>query len=252
MMRSAALGLLLLAAPLFAAAPAAAQVDLTITNGRVWLAATNATVGQILEEWSRIGGTEFVNGDRVPGGPVTLQLEDVSEQEALDVLLRSAAGFMAVRKPAAVAVAANSGFDRIFILPTTTIVPSVGSAATSPTPEPVMQPPVFTQSEPPVVMGPNGPMFAPGVQPVLGPDGLPVLDDQQDAPVPQQQPRPLPPGFSPTDPYAPPPPPPPPPDAPGVSPQNPTATTPVGVPRPGMIVPPQQPATPDERNPTPR
>jgi hypothetical protein len=253
MIRSAGLALLSLA---LVALPsgAAAQVELKITGGRVWLAATNATVGQILDEWARIGGTQIVNGDRVPGGPVTLQLDNVSEQEALDVLLKSAAGFMAVRKPAA--APATSAFGRIFILPTSTVVQTMGSAPASPAPEPVVeepaaQEPVFTPSEPPVFtpvqpgFGPQPPVYAPGVQPVLGPDGQPIPDDQQDAP-PQPRPVPLPPGFSPIDPNAPPAPPAPP-AGPNTSPQTPAPTTPVGVPRPGMIVPPPQPTREEDQ-----
>ena len=80
------------------ALPAAATADpvqLTIQNGRVTLVAVNATVKQILAEWARIGRTRIVNGERVPGGLVTLQLTNVPEKEALDLLLRTAAGYIA-------------------------------------------------------------------------------------------------------------------------------------------------------------
>ena len=36
-------------------------------------------VPQILAEWSRIGQTRVVNGDKVPGGPLTLQFVDMPE-----------------------------------------------------------------------------------------------------------------------------------------------------------------------------
>ena len=97
---------LAIAAVLATPATAAAEVELRISAGRVWLKAVNATVAQILKEWSRLGQTQIVNGDNVPGGPVTLQLDNVSEEEALDVLLKSAAGFMGVRR--STPVAANS------------------------------------------------------------------------------------------------------------------------------------------------
>src|SRR5213594_3293119 len=70
-------------------------IRLSIHDGRVWLTATNATARQILTEWARVGHTRVVNGDRIPGGPLTLQLDGVVEQQALDVLLRSAGGFIA-------------------------------------------------------------------------------------------------------------------------------------------------------------
>ena len=102
-------GLVLLLA-LIVPGRAAAQVALTIADGQVSLVAENATVEQILDEWARVGETQFVNADRVPGGRLTVRLDQVSENEALDVVLQSAAGFLAVAKRAP---AAKSRFDRI-------------------------------------------------------------------------------------------------------------------------------------------
>ena len=62
------------------------------------------------------GGTTIVNGERVPGPPVTLELQDVSEQQALDIVLRGVSGYLVA--PRETAVAGASAFDRIFILPT--------------------------------------------------------------------------------------------------------------------------------------
>jgi hypothetical protein len=119
------------------AAPAPAQtVSLEFQNGRVRLLAENASVGQILTEWSRLGGTKIVNGERIPGAPLTLQLEDVSERQALDVVLRGAAGYMVAGRE--VAAARASVFDRIFILPTSTRAPSTASVP----PPPPQAPPV--------------------------------------------------------------------------------------------------------------
>ena len=199
-------------------AVASAEVELRITAGRVWLKAVNATVGQILNEWARLGQTKIVNGDRVPGGPVTLQLDNVSEEEALNVLLKSAAGFMGVRRAAP--VAANSEFDQILILPSSTAVATAAQPVAS-VQRPVAQPtPVFAQPEPP-------PSFTPGVQRVLDAQGQPVPDDQDDGPPqPQQVPPPAP--YSPEAPS-------------GQSPAQPvgsqTPGQPVGVPVPGMTVP---------------
>src|SRR5580765_4452320 len=77
------------------ASAASADVQLTIQNGRVTLVAKDATVRQILSEWARVGQTKIVNVERIPGGPVTLELRDVPELEALDVLLRTLSGYMA-------------------------------------------------------------------------------------------------------------------------------------------------------------
>src|SRR5262245_17252568 len=101
-----------------AAAPADAQVRLTIADGYVTLDAKDATVRQILAEWARVGQTRIVNGERVVGSPVTLQLTHVPEGEALNIVLRSVSGYMAA--PRAAAVPNASRFDRILVMPTST------------------------------------------------------------------------------------------------------------------------------------
>ena len=85
---------------LFAVTTASADVQLTIQNGRVSLVAKDATVRQILTEWARVGDTKIVNIERVPGGPVTLELTNVPEAQALDVVLRSLSGYIAAPRPA--------------------------------------------------------------------------------------------------------------------------------------------------------
>ena len=40
---------------------------------------------QILEEWARLGQTTIVNGDKLTGPPMTLQLVDRPEREVLDI-----------------------------------------------------------------------------------------------------------------------------------------------------------------------
>src|SRR3954466_1880643 len=99
------------------AAPAAAQsVKLEFHDGRVTLVAQNAPLRTILAEWTRLGGTRIVNGDRVPGGPVTLELNNVPERQAIDVLLRGASGYLI--GPQLTATAGRSTFDSVLILPT--------------------------------------------------------------------------------------------------------------------------------------
>ena len=49
--------------------------------------AKDATVRQILAEWARVGQTKIVNVERIPGGPLTLELNNVPEAQALDILL---------------------------------------------------------------------------------------------------------------------------------------------------------------------
>ena len=195
------------------AAPASAQaVKITFDNGKVTLVAENAPVRAILAEWARLGGATIVNGDRVIGTPVTLQLSGVSERQALDIVLRGAAGYMLA--PRRAGSAAASAFDRILILPTST-APRVTAGAT-PAPVTPPRPAVVRQlpgqagagddpdgdgnpgDGPIIVGGPAPPPRVPGVTPtvprpigvepeVIGDDDAPP---NQPAAVPTPQPAP--------------------------------------------------------------
>jgi hypothetical protein len=94
---------------------AAGTVTLTIRDGRVTLVARDATIRQVLTEWAKVGQTRIVNLEKVPGGPVSIDLADVPESQALRIVLRSIGGFMAA--PRAVPDATLSRFDRIVIMP---------------------------------------------------------------------------------------------------------------------------------------
>ena len=103
---------------LLALIPAAAQqqVALQFNGGLVTLRAQNAPVRAILAEWARLGGATIVNGDRVAGPPVTLELTGVPERQALDIVLRNVAGYMLA--PRRAGASGPSAFDRVMILPT--------------------------------------------------------------------------------------------------------------------------------------
>ena len=88
-------------------------MQISIHDGRVSLPAKDATVRQILTEWARVGRTRIVNVERIAGGPITIELTNVPEQEALDLLLRSLSGYMVA--PRAAAVSDASQFDRIIV-----------------------------------------------------------------------------------------------------------------------------------------
>ena len=76
-------------------AAAAGELSVKIANGRATVIAKDVPVRQILAEWAKVGETKVVGAERQPGGPVTLELVDVPEKEALDLLLRTAAGYIA-------------------------------------------------------------------------------------------------------------------------------------------------------------
>src|SRR6266850_5691165 len=146
-----------LATSLLAALPAFADVHLTMHDGRVSIVAKEATVRQILTEWARVGQTKIVNVERIPGGPMTLELTNVPEQQALDLLLRSVSGYMTAPRP--VAVANLSQFDRVVVMPT--------SVAPRPAMTPNQPTPTFAQ-----------PQFTPPPQQVNDDD----VDDERPAP----------------------------------------------------------------------
>ena len=145
---------------------ASADVQLSIRGGRVTLVATDATASQILAEWARVGKTNVVNVERIPGGPLTLQLIDVPEPEALDLLLRSVTGYVAAPRP--VAAPDLSRYDRIFVLPTATPPPARGALAPTRPTAPV------TPTEP-VLHEPKGPRrpYTGDVGPSVAPAAVP-------------------------------------------------------------------------------
>ena len=113
------LGAVLLVAVFCAAfaPPVSADVRVSFANGRVTVIAENATVREILQEWSRVGGSTFVDAEKIPGFErMTIRLENQPELDAIDVLLRSVAGYMVAPVDADDAVV--SSIARVFILPT--------------------------------------------------------------------------------------------------------------------------------------
>ncbi len=98
-------------------AQAQAPLRLQISAGRVTLHAQNVPVRTILAEWARLGGARIVNGDRIAGSPLTLDLEGVSERQALDIILRGVSGYVLAARAPGVSNGASM-YDRIMILPT--------------------------------------------------------------------------------------------------------------------------------------
>ena len=81
--------------------PASAQqLKLSFMDGRVSLEATAVPVRTILNEWAKLGGTKVIGSERIAGSPLTLKLENVPEAQALEIVLRSVAGYMAAPRRA--------------------------------------------------------------------------------------------------------------------------------------------------------
>ena len=142
-------------------AAATGTVRLTIRDGRVSLVSNGATVQQILAEWTRVGGTLIDNAAALQSGPLDLQLDDVSEEQALQVLLRDTnVVVVGQSQPGAQA----SHIARIFVAPQGHTLPQLPPA---PVASPVTAPPAVFPAAPSAV------------QPIIGLNGLPVPDDQQ-------------------------------------------------------------------------
>jgi hypothetical protein len=146
---------------------AAGEVRLSIKDGRVALTARDATLREILVEWERVGGTRIVNRDRVPGTRLTLELANVSEEQALMTLLRPIAGYLASRRLGPEGGA--SAFSRIILMPA------------------LATPAAYTAAAPAQTAGPAGigggpPSGRPGMQRRVLPDGrvVTVMDEQDD------------------------------------------------------------------------
>ncbi len=192
--------LVAVATPAAAQQVAAQQVKLSMHNGLVTLDVANVPVRQILAEWARVGRVAVINGEKVAGTPVTLQLAGVPERQALDIILRSAAGYLVSARPGT-PDPSQALFDKVVILAT-----SVAPAAPPPGPagglnrQPVFQPgpqvpdPDDGFDEDPELPGAQTPGFQPGSVPAAMPRPAPGNGMQMPGAMPQM---PQPPGALP-------------------------------------------------------
>ena len=149
-----ALAVVALSASSVTAQTAAPGVSLVIRDGKVTLKAEQASLRQILAEWERQGQVKVVGADKLAGAPVTLNLVDVPEKQALEIVMRGVPGFMAIDRVAqAEAPAGPSRYDRLVVMArASTPVPAAATAAaTSPSrgmPSPAQPPAGFQQTMP--------------------------------------------------------------------------------------------------------
>ena len=139
---------LLCASTLCCAGSAAAQsVSLEFHDGKVNLTTQNASLRTILNEWARVGGTQVVNMDRLAGAPVTIQLNGVPETQALDIILRGSAGYIAGLRSGAAPGGTGSLLDRILVVPTAGTAPALSARPVAAPPPPFAAPPRFPQPD---------------------------------------------------------------------------------------------------------
>lgn len=145
------------------------KLELTIQDGRVTLIAQDVPLKDVLQAWARVGDTRIVNGDKMVSTRVTLQIRNTPEAAALDILLRSAAGYIAAPRPAD--HPGPSRYDRITIL-----VSSTPPAATAPAAAMAYQRPAQPQAEPQADLTPQpSPAYSVPAD---------ASDPQMDAPIP--------------------------------------------------------------------
>jgi len=151
-------------APAQAPAPQGPKVQITFEpNGLVTLVANGATLREILTEWSRQGGSTFVNSERLTGSaPQTLQYVHQTETVVMSSILRQAAGFILGARREGTRGA--SSFEVVYILPTSN--PSAGGYMSQPT---MPQQQMTTQGNPDDELAPVNGRGAPGPQPVQAP-----------------------------------------------------------------------------------
>ena len=186
---------------------AAGELKLSMQNGRVTIVADNVPLRQILQEWARVGQTKIINADKMNGPNITLQLTDASEKDALDILLRSASGYIAAPRPVPVANAAY--YDRVTIMATSRAPAVTASQMTPPTfqrPPPQTiddnDEPININMPPPQQPGnpvtgqfpgmPPQPAQMPGQMPVQTQPGAPVAPITSPRPGAVQQPQQMP------------------------------------------------------------
>lgn len=92
------------------------DLQLSFNRGRVTVVATEVPLRTILDEWARVGDTTFVETSHIPNQPVSVEMIDVPEGEALRVLLRAAGGYVVA--PRASAQLGSSTYDRVLIMAT--------------------------------------------------------------------------------------------------------------------------------------
>jgi len=184
------------------------KLDLSFSNGTVALDAQNVSVREVVAEWQRRGGCQFVHADQLPAAPVALQLPaGTPELDALDSLFRALAtpttGYGYIVAPSTSHPANKSSCGAVYILAT-----SRPSASASYGAAPVQAPVVAPIRNPDDELPPVTP-FSPIQRPQI--PGQPAATTPPPAAAPQNS-SPATPLFGPVAP-----------NAPGVVPLNPSA-----------------------------
>jgi hypothetical protein len=191
------------------------KLELTFDRGTVALDAVNVSVRDVLNEWQRQSGCQFVNADKLPGSPLTLQFPAGTPQlMVLDSLLRGLGtantGYGYIVGPRDVDGAAEAACGAVYILPTSrpttsaSYTPPPGAPVAAPivsgSPDDEIPPVSFSPANPP--QAPPQPRFAvPTIPPRVPPNVPPNMPNQNGQPSANTPPSSS--GFGPVAPSAP-------------------------------------------------
>lgn len=199
-------GLIGAAVAMSAAVSAAEEPRFTMTEGRVTLIARDTPLGDVLAAWERAGSTRFIDAGALDEVSVSLHLVDVPEADALRLLLRPAAGYLAV--PRTPRVPGASLYERVKVLAVRSQFPIPRSVAPTRAARPEAAPGAVGDGAPPPELTEEAQIER--LQRLLHPRGS---------------------GDEPAD---------------AATETRPGAQVPLTTPRPGMIVDPEQPQAADE------
>jgi hypothetical protein len=188
LMKLAVPALVLSLAAALSAPAAAGEVKLQLANGRVTLQARDASVREILAEWARLGQVKIINADKIAGPPLTLDLQGVPENQALNTVLRSVSGYVAAPRSAGVGA---SMYDRIVVMSAPRAATT--SAYTQPTAQPQYpyrggMPPGMGNPQPQMMDDQDQPVGPPPTYPGAPPPQPRAVPGQPGAPAPGQLP----------------------------------------------------------------
>jgi hypothetical protein len=121
------------------------KLDLAFSNGTISLDAQNVSLREIVGEWQRRGGCQFVHAEQLPAAPVTLQLPaGTPELQAIDSLFRNLAtpnsGYGYIVAPAANQTANKSSCGAVYILAASRPIATSPYAGAVTMPSPVVAP----------------------------------------------------------------------------------------------------------------
>lgn len=168
------------AAPSPSMASSERKLQLSVKDGLVTLSAQNVTVREILTEWQRRTGCQFVNAERLAGGPVTLEFPGRPELEVIDSLLRGSAGSVAgsgygyIVGPRTDHAQSGSVCGAVYILPTSHPTSTAGFMPSGPAP---VAAPIMTTGSPDDEIPPVSAI--PGIPPQVQPRPGQPLPGQQ-------------------------------------------------------------------------